>query len=734
MAGNTQNNTAFVNGVRSLVNMWRMTMARHLRRGSTVAAMETSGWDFLPSRTVFDQQVPRSHHMFEQMLGMLVPVPQSSASTTLDPAKILRNADYASSALVTLELLRSMERSKSSLPSEPDILPFVNLLSKLLKIAPAPRTPYSFQEKLFALKDDPAELAYYREMGNRLHLEHMQLPGPSHASEFGAEGSTPPSAADSLPGVEADPDHDALESAPTSDVSQTDRFALLHYKRLARALAQQDMLLAEKIKRETYAFAGSRGADSQALPLELYEHLMLTFLSLRNPKAAIEVWNHVIQAGYTPTVKTYSVMMRGAQAVRDVSGMKAFWQKMRNAGLQPDEHAWSIRIYGLIKLQLVKEGFQAMNEMAQEWMAAAKAREMKVASRERKKEMATNQNLGAELLAKYSGPVDGVPRPSLVVVNSAVSSLAQSQRGEIPKALTWARTFGVEPDITTYNVLLNVAMRYEQADEALKLLRHMQQRGVAADSATWTVLLTALFEGGFLEGLDHKQQQEKVLSFIKSLETNNPKMPGIDVKGYALVIDRLLKRYDNPEGAAAVMNHMVVRGLQPTTHIYTILMSSYFQRRPQPDLAAVEALWKYIESQNKGYGAPVDSVFYDRMIEGYATHHRLLPGGVSTALGFLKRCRQAGQKPGWRALEMVSRALAERQEWNQLKVLVDDVRSSLREGRGASQHMGQRNFWRFIIEGTDLLREEGITRPEDLLPSDPRRSPLLQAEASAEAL
>ncbi|EME47785.1 hypothetical protein DOTSEDRAFT_146738 [Dothistroma septosporum NZE10] len=724
------NNPSFVNGLRSLANMWRVVMATYSkrRRPDSTPPVETSGWGFLPPASVFDQQVRRSHEMFEQMLGMLVPMPQLSDSTRTDSRRLLRSMDYASSALITLDLLRSVSRSSPGLLSEPDISPFVGFFEALLKIAPTPRIPYSFQEKISTLQE-PALVAHYKDMSSRLGLQGVRLLSPNGTSEAVTEDGAFPSTADPATGAEIASGDDRLGSEPHPGISPTERFALVNAKRLGRALEVQDMLLAEKIKRETYAFAGSRGTDSQALPLELYEHLMLTFLSLRNPKAAIEVWNHVIQAGYKPTVKTYTTMMRGAQAVRDISGMKAFWHKMRKAGLQPDEHAWSIRIFGLFKLQLIKEGFQAMSEMSQEWLAAAKARAVFEATREQKKQMVPNSDLGAELLARYPGPVDGVPRPNLVVVNSAISSLALSQRGDIPKALTWARTFGIEPDVTTYNVLLNVAMRYEQTVEALSLLRRMQQRGIAANSTTWTVLLTALFEGGFLEDLDHKQQQDKILAFIDSLETNDPNMPGIDVQGYALVMNRLLKHHDNPDGAAAVMKHMLDRGHEPTTYIYTILMSSYFQCQPQPDFAAIEALWKQMESKDNGYGARVDSVFYDRMIEGYATHHRV--AGIDKALGFLRRCRAAGQKPGWRALEAVARALADRKDSSRLQRLVDEVRISLRESRGASQHMGQRNFWRFIIEDIGMLREEGITKPEDILPRHARQSPLLQAESSA---
>ena len=159
-----------------------------------------------------------------------------------------------------------------------------------------------------------------------------------------------------------------------------------------------------------------------------------------------------------------------------------------------------------------------------------------------------------------------------------------------------------------------------------------------------------------------------------------------------------------------------------------MLFRSYFDTQPEPDLAAVQALWRHIESHNRGWGAVLDNLFYDRMIEGYARHHRL--AGIQPALGFLKRARQAGQRNGWVALEAVSRALAERQQWDRLRALVDQVSVDMRENRGSTSNLGQRDFFAFIDQ-TGLLAGQESLAMQHRRSKPSRDGPLVRAAAGA---
>ena len=542
---------------------------------------------------------------------------------------------------------------------------------------------------------------------------------------------------------------DAAHDNPTPAPPVEDRDAVTNHfinvriNRLGQALQKQDLAFAEKIKREIFDYSD----DPSRLPLrdQMYEHLMMTLLSLRAPSSAIEVWNHFVrQLNRTPTAKTYTVMMRGAQSIRDLSGMEAFWAKMRAAGVQPDVTAWTTRFFGLIRGGRVDDGVKALGEFSSEWVAAARRKHAAGSGdspkgggrgRGRQAKPAVAEMTASQVAAMYDGDIDGVPRPNAVAMNAAISAFAARADEHIPKVLSWGRAFGLEPDETTYNALLSVSMRHNNFDEATAILQRMEEKGIATTGDTWAILLTQFFDKGDLGELSHAEQEERVISLLTSFESASGEK-GIDQKGYALTVDRLLRHYGNTTAATAVLSHMSERGVQPTPHLYTILMQSYFQRRPQPDLAAVDALWQRIQSVNGGRGAPLDSVFYDRMLEGYAQNHAAA-GGTQHVRALLDRMRKEGRRPSWIALENVARAMAERGEWDALLGVVDEARAWLKEDRSGLQSpdqaemvvggrsYGQRGFWEFIVE-TGLLRDEGITRPEQLMRERTGQGPMVR--------
>lgn len=578
----------------------------------------------------------------------------------------------------------------------------------------------------------------------------LQKKNADPQEEHSASTAPPSSSSDESPASQESPDVLAppplsMKTPLTSRDKVTARFIDLRMNRLGQAQQKQQPGLAEHIKDEIFAFAAS--PEKPKLPDELFEHLMLALMSLARPKHAIEVWNHFIQSGRQPTAKTYTVMMRGAQHARDVSAMEGFWQKMRMAGVQPDVSAWSTRVYGLIKGNKVKTGMRALAEMREEWVSAARRKRSggdvsSIASREassgRRRQDLTPPELNAtEANTIFEGDIDDVPRPNVVVMNAAISALAAKNDRLISEVLQWGRAFGLEPDRRTYNVLLNVSMRHGQSDEAIDILRRMNQKNVLVDSQTWTIILTELFHDEAMYDLSHAEQEDKVLSLITSLESvstspsDHPEAAQptvfIDQKGYALVIDRLLKLYNNVPAANAVLTHMLNRHMQPTTQIYTILMAHYFQMTPYPDFAAVEALWHRIRAVEEDTGTrsggggggggrlTLDGVFYDRMIEAYATYHTLL-NSSRPMMEFYDRLVASGRRPSWRALEHLARCLAERGEWDLLVHVVDQARewvASEDAGAGGAEVgmrprvFGQRGFWEFVRE-TGVLRHEEV--------------------------
>lgn len=472
-------------------------------------------------------------------------------------------------------------------------------------------------------------------------------------------------------------------------------------KRLGRAKESQNLDAAEKhwtsVQDLLTPGSGETSIDPAFLPL--YEQFLLVFLSLRRPQMASEVWNSMVSNGIEPSVSTWTIMMRGLQITRDFRVQEEMWQRMRDSGLQPDAQAWGTRLFGLFRANRFRDGLRALEEMGREWLTAA---------RHEYAETSNNTRLSAPFdFRSYGDTASGVPKPNTIIMNSCLSALASQGKGYIPQIITFCRNFGIESDVTTYNILINVSLAQDQPQEAIALLQRMTTQGLQPDSATITIILNTLFRSSVFDTLPPDEQQGRIMALIASLESQGV---AVDAKGYALLVDRLLKEYNNVTAAHAVLAHMAARNLHPSPHIYTILMTHYFAQDP-PDLYAVDALWNQISARsNPG----LDVIFYDRMVEGYARH-----SDVGRMMTFLTRMSKEGKRPGWLAILAVVRRLAESGDMVRLKELVMDIHR--REGllsAGLRGVKGQGDFWQYVMD-LGVLDELGIT---DELDASARKS------------
>ncbi|KAH9832415.1 PPR repeat family [Teratosphaeria destructans] len=737
-----------------LVSLWNLALVTKFQRVSTTQSgvyQVRSGppsspmhWSFLPSDIVkllsTQGLAGTTTRSFSDVIGLLVPHHHSSRNP-----KTMEHYDYPSTALVTLDELRLRARSMDGLTAElwQSYKPLMDLFADILKQYSVTSMPTALAEKLEGTTNST-----FKAITERLGLQQDQSDKGQPTEKFAQTDVTRPSISEQGKGenlVTSDtavdtrgPDSDmdnitVSASGETQEVHASDNgiapdldetpnvrpsleattmpgvdvpsnniqdfgphtaFVTNQLKWLGKAWQQQSIQQALRCKQEILAQA--RKPAGKDLPNKIFEHLMLTLLALRNPEDALGVWNFFVgELDRQPTVQTYTVMMRGAQYVRDVKAMETLWRKMRNAGITPDAHAWSTRIFGLIKSNNSVLAMKAMDQLSEEWVQANKSKH-----------------------------VGDVTKPNIVIMNAAISALATKSDHMIPRVLSWGRRFGLEPDLVTHNVLLNLSMRHGKPAEAISILKRMSQKGINPDSQTWTILLTAMFQGDQLHGLSHEQQSSTVMSFITSLESTSN--VGIDQKGYALIFDRLLSRYGNITAANSVLQHMLLRDVQPTTHILTILMRFYFQRRPVPDFAAVEALWNQIMHPKSGFDVNLDSIFYDRMVEWYARLHNLI-GSTQPMMRFLRRMLKEQRRPSWRAMECAVRAVAERKEWSHFEALVDEARGWVKDGDReivvGNRSFGQRDFWRFVLS-TGMFKDEGLSRTDELMRASDGTGPL----------
>ncbi len=382
------------------------------------------------------------------------------------------------------------------------------------------------------------------------------------------------------------------------------------------------------------------------VPIRIYNAFLSGFMVLRESQHSVRIWNHMIASGIGPDMQTWVALMDGCVTSRDLDGFNGVWKRLLSTGMEPDIYVWTCRVNGLIRMRQINLGLIALDEMGKKWLSveAAKAQQEEV-----KKKKKTTKNL-----PKGSVIVNHCTKPSVELVNGAISALVQTPKSAlnqktrtefVQKILGWARHFQIKPDIFTYNILIRMYLDAGENTTAFKVLKQMEKEGIPGDIATYTLLLTAMFDHNRLNGLSKEEQVKRVLSLFGVIEASGVKLTD---RLYATAIDKLLKQYSNHDAVKTLVTHMTERKLVPNAYLYTSLITYYLQLQP-PDIRAVESLIMQVLGNHR---LPVDRIMLDRVLEGFATHNE-----TDKMTAVLKRMEEQKRYPSWRTLKHIVTAL-----------------------------------------------------------------------------
>lgn len=443
---------------------------------------------------------------------------------------------------------------------------------------------------------------------------------------------------------------------------------------LARAVQRSDTGLASKLWQRFYDNSIHDGVMESSQD-QILSQFITAFFSLRRPEQAVDVWNAMVRWNLTPKQKHWQAMIVGSTKAKDLTSVQQIWSNMKAAGFEPDTKSWTAWIHGLIKCGEWQIGLAALEELGRLWRRAPG-------------EAKTN---GTDQLL-----------PTIEPVNGAITALLATDKADlVPKVFRWAKSQNLTLNTSTFNIMLRPAIRKDRIDDVYHLLSEMQIHNCQPDIVTFTIILNGLLSNptSSFHTQTPEAQQSTVLSLLSTLQNN-----GLTATAhtYSTVLDGLLSPQTlNLSAARAVLDHMACSNLKPSPHIYTILVSHYFDTSP-PNLAAIDSLLHRIR-QEKGV---LDPVFYDRMIEGYARM-----GEVEKMLQFVRRAPKEGKSPSWMALLAVLKELVRQQEWVFVKEFVADVSDQeeglLRHGEGSK--VGRDWFWELV----DDLRVGGVLTQEE---------------------
>ncbi|KAL8933693.1 MAG: hypothetical protein Q9216_006253 [Gyalolechia sp. 2 TL-2023] len=427
----------------------------------------------------------------------------------------------------------------------------------------------------------------------------------------------------------------------------------------------------------------------------IYIHFLSAFFTFSRQEQAIQVWNDMLQAGITPNEKHWNAMLKGCSKAHDVASLQEIWTNMISTGIEPDQILYTTYIHGLILCGRWSQGLKVLDHLGAKWTAAKKQSQKPTKQPQPQSPLSPNNN-------KYDPNT-----PSLAPVQAAITALTVTQRHSLCLPLvTWATTHSLRPTTEIFNILLRPAVRTNDTEKISQIFSLMKTHDCPADEATYTILLDGHMSNHNNSNsnnttfslLSPREQRDSILRILDDMTAHKI---SIDKRTYGTILRGLLLSPErsggsggesNDEAARAVLAHMAQHAIAPDSYIYHMLITHHFSRSP-PDIPAVEAIWARIKRERPS----LQSVFYEKMVEGYASVR-----AVERMMFFLRRIGKEGNSPRWGCLLTVLHTLVEVGEWGLVRELVADARDARRglmryaDGNAASRAKGE--FWGVVEE------------------------------------
>ena len=127
---------------------------------------------------------------------------------------------------------------------------------------------------------------------------------------------------------------------------------------------------------DNYTNPASGTLSIRKIPLQVYELLMSTFASKSDLGAASAIWTKMVDSGYQPTSKHFSIFIRGYGSIMgDMVKAKDVFASAFRAGIKPDSYMYNALIHGYIRNNRLEKALELYNEMKSKAVQPDKATE-----------------------------------------------------------------------------------------------------------------------------------------------------------------------------------------------------------------------------------------------------------------------------------------------------------------------------------------------------------------------
>lgn len=402
------------------------------------------------------------------------------------------------------------------------------------------------------------------------------------------------------------------------------------------------------------------------MPLKLYRLFLVEFLAKRNKLMAQTVWEAMLHCRHQPTIKEYTALLQGYRRGKDLDGAERAWHMLITSGVEPDAWAWTERIALLMEAGKHRSGVAALESLFTRWREAVKAHAPPDAN-----------------LADV-GDLPGAVKPPISAVNAVLTAFMKSRTSDMhEKILKSTIEHGVKPDSVTFTILIQMSLRKDNRRKALDYLRDMSASNIEAEPELFAVILNKTLRDMSNSTLAQEQTEQSTAAVLETME----QLGWSDNRFLlSILVDSLLKQHSNHDAAMVVMRYMSQKGIEPTEHVYTSLITYYFSLSP-PNIDYVKMI---LARMNHGF--LVNNVLYDRVIEGFANC-----GEISEMMTILRRMSHHGRRNSWDALNAALCALQSQEQFGLIEQLVEDL-----ERRRILKWEG--------VHGSDHFHADGMAR------------------------
>ncbi|XP_058723709.1 pentatricopeptide repeat-containing protein At4g16390, chloroplastic-like [Vicia villosa] len=308
----------------------------------------------------------------------------------------------------------------------------------------------------------------------------------------------------------------------------------------------------------------------------LYNVLLKLFREIKDFKKAEKVFEEMLQRGVTPNVVTFSTLIICASVCSLPHNSVELFEQMPSFGCEPDDNVSSSMIYAYAHIGNVDMALKLYDDAKnKKWPVRAVAFSALI------KMYGVLGNYD-ECLNVYNDMTALGVRPNMKVYNNLLFAMGRAKRAREAKGVyQQMKENGFLPNWFTYAALLEAYSRGRYSKDALSVYKEMKEKGMNMKKSLYSMLLDMCATLGCVD------EAVGIFEDMKRSETCEP-----DLVEYSSLI-RMYSRIGKVLEAEAMLNEMMIHGLEPNILIVTSFVQCYGKAKRTNDIVNIfNQIWE----------------------------------------------------------------------------------------------------------------------------------------------